>query len=448
MPNAALPAAAHPDRPPTPERAGQPCPDWVACHDCGAVWRRPSLDASQQARCARCGALVGRGHRMSLQGVLALNIAALVVYAVAQWQPICTLALAGMVTDASFPQAVATTWAGGERLAALMALAAGSVFPLAVLLLRLAVLLPLVSGRAPASFLRAFPRLLRALAFSSRWSMVEVLMLAALVSVVRIADLARLTVQPGLIAFGALALLMAALDSAGVHRLWDAASDMARRARPAPPSPAHGKALGCRHCGLVSLWPAGMAGVAGSARCPRCDGPLVRDPQASLQRTWALLLAAAVAYLPANLLPVMHSQQALTGGGGHTILGGIVELWIAGAFDLAIIVFVASIAVPLLKMAVLAHLAWSAQRGSTGSPRQRSRLYRMVEAVGHWSMLDVFVVVLLAAMLQFGALARISPQPGLLAFGAVVVLTMLAAEAFDPQLIWRRPPARHPNDTA
>jgi paraquat-inducible protein A len=130
------------------------------------------------------------------------------------------------------------------------------------------------------------------------------------------------------------------------------------------------------------------------------------------------------------------STNSVFGDANHTILGGIEELRVGGDWSLALIVFIASIVVPLLKIAVLLLLAITAQRRSRWKCFERAQLYRMVEAVGHWSMLDVFVVVLLVGTLRFGAFGGVQPQAGLLAFGAVVVLTMLAAGSFDPRLIW------------
>ncbi len=175
-------------------------------------------------------------------------------------------------------------------------------------------------------------------------------------------------------------------------------------------------------------------------RCPRCRHPLHARNPASVQRTWAWMLAAAVLYIPANVLPIMSTGN-LFGRSAFTIAGGIAELWHDGAFGLAVIVFVASIAVPILKIAALAVLAWSTRRAPDWRPVERARLYRIVETVGHWSMLDVYVVVLLSGMVSFGNFAQVEPEPGLLAFAAVVVLTMLAARSFDPRLIWPENPA-------
>ena len=193
--------------------------------------------------------------------------------------------------------------------------------------------------------------------------------------------------------------------------------------------------LGCECCGLVSE----VVAAADSARCPRCGFALhARKPQ-SLQRTAAYLVAAAVLYLPANTLPIMATASTLTGRESHTILGGIIELWHTGSWDLALIVFIASIAVPILKIAALTLLAFTARRKSRWRQAERAKLYRVLETVGHWSMLDVFVVVLLVGMVHFGAFATVEPGPGLLAFGGVVVLTMLASASFDPRLIWPEP---------
>lgn len=199
-----------------------------------------------------------------------------------------------------------------------------------------------------------------------------------------------------------------------------------------------GRALrlyGCRTCGRVSelLHP---VDDEGALHCPRCATQLNHRLPASLQRTWAYLVAATVLYIPANTLPIMSTNSVLEGETKHTILGGIVELQAGGDWLLALIVFIASIAVPMLKIGALLLLVVTAQRRSRWKQLERAQLYRMIEAVGHWSMLDIYVVVLLVGTIRFGALAGVTPEPGLLAFGAVVVLTMLAAGSFDPRLIW------------
>lgn len=187
---------------------------------------------------------------------------------------------------------------------------------------------------------------------------------------------------------------------------------------------------GCHTCGLLArLVPGGVN------RCPRCGGRLhLRHPH-SIASTWALLVTAAILYIPANLLPVM-TVIYFGQGQPDTILSGVMRLLWHGNWPLALIVFVASILIPLLKMIVLVYLLVSVQLGSRHRPRQRTFLYRVTELVGRWSMVDVFVVGLLAALVQLGAIANIEPGMGATAFAGVVILTMLAAMRFDPRLIW------------
>lgn len=185
----------------------------------------------------------------------------------------------------------------------------------------------------------------------------------------------------------------------------------------------------CHGCGTLS-----RAGK-GTHRCPRCGGPLHPRKPHSIANTWAYLIAAALMYLPANLLPIMETES-LFGSQRDTIMSGVVFLWASGSWSLALVVFIASVFVPLLKLIALTLLVLSVQRRSHWQPKQRARLYRLVEAVGRWSMLDIYVVTILVALVHLQALATINAGPGALAFAAVVVLTMLAARSFDPRLIW------------
>ncbi len=188
--------------------------------------------------------------------------------------------------------------------------------------------------------------------------------------------------------------------------------------------------MSCHACGQVCRAVAGA-----SCRCPRCQAVVHLRKSDSLNRTWALLAAAYILYIPANLLPIMETRS-LFGVQQDTIMSGIVYLWLSGSIGLALVVFIASIMVPLLKLLALTLLAASVRLRPTWRPRQRTRLYRLLEAVGRWSMLDIFVVALLAALVQIKSLASIMAGPGAAAFGAVVVLTMLASMSFDPRLIW------------
>lgn len=191
--------------------------------------------------------------------------------------------------------------------------------------------------------------------------------------------------------------------------------------------------ISCHECEL--LVHASVLDEAHESSCPRCQAALhLRKPN-SLARTWALLIAAAVLYVPANAFPITHITS-LGSTQSDTILSGVIFLVHHGMWPIALVIFVASVAVPFLKMIVIAYLLISVQRGSTRRQLDRTRLYRLTELVGRWSMVDIFVITILVALVQLGALATIEAGAGALWFASVVVLTMFAAEAFDPRLIW------------
>lgn len=189
--------------------------------------------------------------------------------------------------------------------------------------------------------------------------------------------------------------------------------------------------LSCDACQLLSR----PASTTEPGYCRRCGEKLELRRHRSIQITWALVIAAAICYLPANVLPVLNTTT-LGSSEGDTILGGVAFLYTSGSWPLALVVLVASVMIPLGKIVALVYLLVTVQRGSIASGRERTRLYRMVEFIGRWSMLDVFVDAFTVALVQLQPLMSVAPGAGVLFFAAVVVLTMLAAEAFDPRLIW------------
>lgn len=187
----------------------------------------------------------------------------------------------------------------------------------------------------------------------------------------------------------------------------------------------------CHLCGLLNRLPTDP----GQTFCRRCTAPLHARKPDSMLRTVLLLSAAYLLLIPANLMPIMLTQ-GLGGVQRDTIMSGVIYLWHAGAWPLSLIVFIASVAVPLTKLGILTWLVYSVRWPSPGSARERTRWYRFIELIGRWSMLDIFVVTLLAALVRMEALATVEVGTGAIAFGAVVVLTMLATHSFDPRLFW------------
>jgi paraquat-inducible protein A len=250
---------------------------------------------------------------------------------------------------------------------------------------------------------------------------------------VKLQDLATVITGTALYAVGALMLAYSAARASFEPRtFWEAVPMPLRQA-----ARASGTAVvSCHVCGLLVAAP-----VAHDTRCRRCHAPVHRRKPDSIERTWALLFSAAILLVPANAYPVMTVIR-FGQGEPNTIYSGIVHLIESGMWGLALIVFVASIVVPLLKLIVLSYLLWSIQTGSAWRPRDRTALYRLTESVGSWSMVDVFLVGLLSALVSLDALSTIRPGIGASFFASVVVITMFAAHTFDPRLIWDQLRAR------
>ncbi|WP_233890217.1 paraquat-inducible protein A [Paraburkholderia flagellata] len=433
----------------------------IVCHECDLLFRKPFSVKGRRATCSRCGAgmtaLPGSG--WPLDWICAVTLAALIVFCIAQSFPVIELRANGMTSEATLFGAVRSLWSGNMRVVAIMVFCSAVLFPLIELLALLYVLVPLRLGKLPPRF-NAMVRLVQLV---RPWGMVEVFMLGVLVTIVKMVSIAQVIPGPGLFATGALTLMLGVVASFDPSRLW-AVPDEIRRSRMAdvrwsrastrrgrftrplgarkagsPPAITAKRAglVGCHACGLVQTRIEGEA----HQRCSRCEHVLHERRPDSLARTASLLLAAAFAYIPANLLPIMHASS-VGGSEDDTILGGVAYFWTSGDWPLAVVVFVASVLVPVLKLVVLTLLTVAASRGSGWRARERATLYRIVERIGRWSMLDVFVVALTVTLVHFGSLAVITAGPAALAFGAVVILTMLASHQFDPRFNWDNVNAR------
>ena len=264
------------------------------------------------------------------------------------------------------------------------------------------------------------------------WAMIEVFMLGMFVAYSRLAALATVEIGVGLYALGGLMVITAWADCwLDGDALWVAIHRGARRAA-APIVVARqvavGSLIGCDTCDHVTHARPGE-------QCPRCDVPLRHRKPNAIARTWALLIASALLYIPANILPVMTVIR-LGKGAPSTIVGGVLELIEYRMWPLAALVFVASILVPMLKLVGLGTLLILTQTGNASRLHDRTRMFRLVDFIGRWSMIDVFMISILTALVRMGSLASVTPEWGAVAFAGVVVCTMLAALSFDPRLMW------------
>jgi paraquat-inducible protein A len=418
--------------------------DTIACPDCELQQAIPALPPGGRANCARCKMTIARNPIDPIDRPLALTIAAAVVFLVANLMPLMGLSVAGREATTTILGGARETWLRGSETTAVIVAFCAVVAPGSFIAFMLVVLS--AARRPPAPLWVG--KLLRMATFVQPWSMSEVMLLGILVALIKIAQLATVTPGIGMYAVGLLVVLLAGIGSTfDSHVIWQrvvwadgtvvplpdaphAARRRAARSNPRQWLP-HAELASCTTCGLLSRpAPDGQPG-----HCPRCGSSLKVQPHASIHTTWALVIAAAILYVPANALPVLVTTS-LGSTESDTIITGVVYLYESGSWPLALIVLVASVIVPLGKLAALAYLLVTVQRGSVKNNHDRTRLYRLVEFVGRWSMLDVFVDAFIVALVQLSPLMSVEPGSGVVFFMAVVILTMFAAHTFDQRLIW------------
>jgi paraquat-inducible protein A len=397
-------------------------PQLRECPGCGQLQTVPALAQGMTAQCVRCPTTLRRTSTHRIDHIIALTLAAFVLLVV-----MCSTSL--MSVETAGIKRTADLFSGPEELVRqnMGELGAVVVFvtvlaPLIRLVGTLYVLLRLHERRPPRHLRRVF-----AVAERLRpWSMLEVFVFGVFVAYVKLGDLVTIGLMTGVYALLALTFVLVWMDAALDRELvWERLdrSDLAGGSR------SLAGAIGCETCGLVSV------PEPDDPHCPRCGSALHERKPDSVARTWALVIAAAILYIPANYYPVLSVVQ-LGAGQPSTILGGVEELVSARQYPLALLVFFASIAVPMLKLAGLSIMLITIQTGRAGWLRDRTRLYHIVRFIGRWSMIDIFMESLLGALVAFGSVITIQPGVGALAFCAVVILTMFAAETFDPRLMW------------
>ena len=410
-------------------------PELRECEGCGLFQLMPALALETRAQCLRCSTLLRRTRRDPINRALALNCAAIVLFVIVWTAMLMKVSTAGIVHE--------TTLISGP-----MELVRQGLWPLALAVGFTTALAPLVKFAgaiyvlAGLRFNLPLPNLGRVFRFQRRialWSMLEVLLLGVFVAFTKLGDLVHMDIGPAVYALGVLTVVVVWADVVlEPNAVWEEIERRGLTHAPMPPillsfEPG---AIGCDECGFVSV----PEQANGHSHCPRCGAGLhVRKPD-SLNRTWAFVLAGALLYIPANYYPVLTVISA-GAGSPSTILGGVEELLASRMYPLALLVFFASILVPVFKLIGLALMLMATMLVTTEAGArlflpQRTWLYFVVAWIGRWSMVDIFMESLLGALVQFGAVATIAPGVGAVAFCAVVLVTIVGAEAFDPRLMW------------
>lgn len=383
----------------------------------------PKLAPGDSACCGRCAATLRHGRKDSLTRSLACAVGAMMLYIVALQLPFMDVRAAGQEYRATLFTGPSMLDQRGMWEISTVVLVTLVLMPAVQLLLLLTVLLGLRCQNPP----RWLPLLFGYVERIRPWSMIEVFLLGSFVAYTRLQAIADVQVGPALLALGGVMLCLIGADAVLDHEaVW---AELEKRGllhfRDAPETD---RLIGCDCCRLVLYAPSGWP-------CPRCGRKLRQRKRQSLIRSWALLSAAMALYVPANIYPIITVIR-FGQGEPSTIWQGVVELVDAQMLPLALLVFLASLTVPLMKLAGMTWMLLATNNGDRRWLLARTRLFRFIDALGRWSMIDVFMLTVLVALVHMGFVATVLPGPGAVAFAAVVVLTMFAAASFDPRLMW------------
>ncbi|HEV2674696.1 MAG TPA: paraquat-inducible protein A [Aliidongia sp.] len=392
----------------------------IYCPDCGLAQSLPPVPHHSVADCARCGSTLLRRIPGGVSAALALAAAALLLLLPANFEPLMIVSFEGNERRNLTITGMTSLWDAGYPVLGVLV----GLFSVAAPVLWLASLVPslflvLRGERRPwlGWLFRQATRL-------RPWAMTEVYLLGSLVAYSRIRDVASVEIAQGGWAFIAFALIVLAIDAVLDPRVvWRVIGPGAL------PGSETGDVIDCLECGLIA--PLDREGTI----CPRCAARLHWRRPDSFTRTAALTASAFFLYILANILPILRIVR-FGRDQPSTIFAGVRELLQSGLWPLALIVFLASIAIPLIKLTGLTWFLLAIRRGLTRRVMARTRLYRFIEGIGRWSNIDVFMISILTALVQFGSLTRVEAEPGAIAFAAVVVLTMLASQSFDARLMW------------
>lgn len=387
-----------------------------------------TLAVGEASSCPRCGHTLSRHLPEQERRPIAYGFAAIIMFVLSNAFTFMSFSAKGVGQEMTFLQCITTLVDQGY-------LFLGAVLSLTLIGLPLVYMgsIMLVLWRVDkdlhSNALRSLGRLLCRI---KPWLMVDVFLIGVLISLVKLMGMADIKMGLSFWAFvGYTVLLIKMISSLDRMWLWQ---------RLFGPSELHGVTVdddeaSAKSAGLVGCHICGALSEAGADSCKRCGEHLHSRKPGGLNRTWALLFTSVILYIPANLYPIMDTVF-LGDDSPSTILGGVLVLWAMGSYPIAAVIFFASVVVPLVKILALLWLCYMVQRGQGASPLGKLKLYRMTEFVGRWSMIDVFVVAILAGLIRLDNLMTIYPGPAAVAFAGVVLITMVAAMSFDSRLIW------------
>jgi len=379
------------------------------CTECNLIVKLQPLSVGQKAICPRCGYILMANHAEAFERILAFSIAALMLLLLSMSFDFVSLHYQGQahtirLLDTYFILVEQNYW-----IIALLLVITIVVLPIIVICGLIYLIIAIHDHRYPAQGLMISRVILALLP----WSMAEIFLIGVLVSLIKISTMANVSLGLSFYAYILFSLtFIASIQYVDRQQLINKLMSLKTQQQPPNSLPVENIKK-------------------------ETTSKDTRKNVASIQQTWALLITSLFLYFPANLLPIM-TTRSLGKDELNTILGGVVVLWQSGSYPIAIVIFIASVVVPIVKFIVLAWLNYSVQQQSNEFQLQRAQLYRITEFIGRWSMIDIFAVAILASLIQLGTAMTIHPGHAAIAFCGVVILTMLAANTFDSTLIWKK----------
>ncbi len=405
----------------TPSSASVRTDDLVICPACQTIHRRIPLEQGMRARCQHCGTILYRNDPYYLNRTLALTMTGMILFLAANLFPLVQIDLFGHAQYVTILHAIGQLAVNGYVLVAVAVGVLVLAIP-AVVMGAYAVVLMLLRMRRGK---RATQALLKLLAYLLPWSMVDVFSVSILVALVKLTG--EVTIHLGasfwaLVAYVGIDFYLTKANRLGyLWRVFDRVHGGRR------PDILEGVGVRCRVCEAVN------PDRGGNEQCRRCGARLHPTAAVSLRRAWAFLLTALILYLPANFYPILEIKNVFYRG-GNTIVGGIIQLWDQGSYIVAAIILVSSVFIPILKFILLSYIYLSVHHPVAATKTARHRLHAIVEVIGPWSMIDVFVVSILTGLVTYEQF-RIVAGPGATLYVLMVFFTMLSAWSFDPRLI-------------
>ncbi len=403
-----------------------------ACSGCDLLYQLPQVHPGQLV-CPRCGTTLQKTPRNSVERVLALSSAGLLLYFPAMLLPLMTLKSAGFSTSGNVVQTGMAFFTAGFPIVGSMVVFTAVLFPLAKLLFSFIVSLQIRRNKRS----QITRKLLKILLTLEEWGMIEIYLLGILVSLIKVHNIAAIEYGIGFLCFIILVILSIATSvSTDKNLFWTQLDeDSVPLAIPEESigreTAAQQQLFSCHHCNLLTLK------TENNTRCSRCGTRLhTRKPRA-LERTWALLVTSLLFIVPANVLPIMQ-VKFLGFPDNSTIIDGIIHFFNEGSYGIGLIIFLASVLVPLFKIIGLLILLFTIHRKKNRFLKQKTKMFHFIAFIGRWSMLDIFVIALITVLVDFGLFTSVHTAPGASFFCAVVVCTMLAAIVFDPRIMWDR----------